>query len=59
MKKFTGIGDCFSKIIKNEGFYFLWKGNLANVLRYFPTQALNFSLKDSLRSYFCNYNPKT
>ena len=24
----------------------LWRGNTANVIRYFPTQALNFAFKD-------------
>ena len=27
-------------------------GNLANVLRYFPTQALNFAFKDQIKSLF-------
>mgnify|MGYP001169758698 CR=1 FL=1 len=27
-------------------------GNLANVLRYFPTQALNFAFKDHIKSLF-------
>ena len=27
-------------------------GNLANVLRYFPTQALNFAFKDSIKAIF-------
>jgi len=27
-----------------------WRGNLANVLRYFPTQALNFAFKDSIKA---------
>ena len=27
-------------------------GNLANVLRYFPTQALNFALKDTIKATF-------
>merc|ERR1712178_645880 len=26
-----------------------WRGNLANVLRYFPTQALNFAFKDKFK----------
>merc|ERR1712098_395999 len=29
-----------------------WRGNLANVLRYFPTQALNFAFKDTIKSLF-------
>lgn len=36
-----------------------WRGNLANVIRYFPTQALNFAFKDTYRKWFCPYNPKT
>ena len=27
-------------------------GNLANVLRYFPTQALNFAFKDTIKTAF-------
>ena len=45
-KPYAGIGDCASTIVKTEGVKALWKGNGTNVLRYFPTQALNFSLKD-------------
>ena len=29
-----------------------WRGNLANCLRYFPTQALNFAFKDKVKSLF-------
>merc|ERR1711920_233284 len=29
-----------------------WRGNLANVLRYFPTQALNFAFKDKIKAVF-------
>lgn len=54
-KPYTGIGDCFSRVIKDEGFGSLWRGNLANVLRYFPTQALNFAFKDYFKRMF-GYN---
>ena len=30
----------------------LWRGNWANVVRYFPTQAINFSTKDFLYTIF-------
>ena len=29
-----------------------WRGNLANCLRYFPTQALNFAFKDKIKILF-------
>merc|ERR1712211_205560 len=38
--------------MKTEGILPFWRGNLANVLRYFPTQALNFAFKDTIKSIF-------
>ena len=29
-----------------------WRGNVANCIRYFPTQALNFAFKDKIRTLF-------
>jgi solute carrier family 25 (adenine nucleotide translocator) protein 4/5/6/31 len=52
---YKGISDCFKKVIAEEGFNSLWRGNLANVLRYFPTQALNFAFKDQFKRMF-GYN---
>jgi solute carrier family 25 (adenine nucleotide translocator) protein 4/5/6/31 len=49
---YKGIGDCFKRVIAEEGFGSLWRGNLANVLRYFPTQALNFAFKDQFKRMF-------
>jgi len=54
---YKGIGDCFRRVISEEGFVSLWRGNLANVLRYFPTQALNFAFKDQFKRMFAV--PKT
>ncbi|CAG8953475.1 hypothetical protein HYALB_00013258 [Hymenoscyphus albidus] len=51
-RKFNGISDCFSRTIKNEGIVSLWRGNTANVIRYFPTQALNFAFRDTYKSMF-------
>lgn len=54
-ERYKGIGDCFAKTLKNEGPFSFWRGNLANILRYFPTQALNFAFKDKIKQAF---NPK-
>ena len=51
-RKYGGIGECFSRTIKDEGFVSLWRGNTANVIRYFPTQALNFAFRDTYKSMF-------
>lgn len=57
--RYNGIGDCFKRVVSEQGFASLWRGNLANVIRYFPTQALNFAFKDFYKSIFNPYNPKT
>jgi len=53
------MSNCFSRILKEEGVIAYWRGNWANVLRYFPTTAINFSVKDSLQRTFVTANPKT
>lgn len=51
-KPYAGIMDCGKTIVADEGVKALWKGNGTNVIRYFPTQALNFSLKDYFKRLF-------
>jgi len=57
--KYKGIMDVFVRVPKEEGVSAFWRGNLANVIRYFPTQALNFAFKDTYKKIFCPYNSKT
>jgi len=49
-RKYNGIVDCATRTMASEGTFSFWRGNLANVLRYFPTQALNFAFKDSIKA---------
>lgn len=49
---YKGIGDCFKRTVGEEGMIALWRGNTANVIRYFPTQALNFAFKDYFKRLF-------
>lgn len=51
-RKYDGIGECFRRTAANEGVVSLWRGNTANVIRYFPTQALNFAFRDTYKSMF-------
>ena len=57
-QRYNGIGDCFVRVNREQGFAAFWRGNLANVIRYFPTQALNFSFKDFYKRVFNPYNQK-
>jgi len=49
-KPYAGVLDCTKRTLATEGIAPFWRGNLANVLRYFPTQALNFAFKDSIKA---------
>jgi len=51
-KPYTGVVDCTKRTLASEGIAPFWRGNLANVLRYFPTQALNFAFKDTIKAQF-------
>ncbi|KAF9326622.1 ADP/ATP carrier protein [Podila minutissima] len=51
-RHYQGIGDCFQRVIKEEGVRALWRGNTANVLRYFPTQAFNFGWRAHFKTLF-------
>jgi solute carrier family 25 (adenine nucleotide translocator) protein 4/5/6/31 len=44
---YKGVMDCFRRTYADEGVVSLWRGNTANVIRYFPTQALNFAFSAS------------
>eukprot|EP00501_MAST-03F_sp_TOSAG23-6_P002089 GSMAST32.ASY1.ANO1.2182.1 assembled CDS len=49
-KPYKGIVDVFVRVPKEQGVASFWRGNLANVVRYFPTQALNFMFKERYKT---------
>jgi len=57
-QRYNGIVDCFSRVKAEQGIGAFWRGNMANVIRYFPTQALNFACKDFYKQTLNPYNPK-
>lgn len=44
-RKFRGFFDCVARTVRDEGVLSLWRGNGTAVIRYYPSVALNFSLK--------------
>jgi len=50
-KPYKGIVDVFVRVPQEQGVASFWRGNMANVIRYFPTQALNFMFKDLYKQY--------
>jgi solute carrier family 25 (adenine nucleotide translocator) protein 4/5/6/31 len=57
--RYTGIVNCFSRVNSEQGFKAFWRGNMTNIIRYFPTQAFNFAFKETFKKPFPKYNPKT
>merc|ERR1712224_542559 len=56
MKRYTGMGDCFSRHVSELGATSLWRGNVANCVRYVPTAAFNLMFKDTLKAIFPKVN---
>jgi solute carrier family 25 (adenine nucleotide translocator) protein 4/5/6/31 len=52
VKRYSGIVDCFSRVAGEQGVKAFWRGNLTNIIRYFPTQAFNFAFKDGIKAMF-------
>jgi len=52
VKRYTGIGNCFTRVAAEQGIGAFWRGNFTNVIRYFPTQAFNFAFKDVIKDMF-------
>jgi len=51
-ERYTGIIDCLVRVRKEQGVSAYWRGNFANVIRYFPAQAMNFAFKDTFERIF-------
>mgnify|MGYP003571905488 CR=1 FL=1 len=49
---YKGVIDCTMRTYRTEGVLPFWRGNMANCIRYFPTQALNFAFKDKIKALF-------
>lgn len=49
---YKGVIDCTKRTFQTEGLLPFWRGNMANCIRYFPTQALNFAFKDKVKAMF-------
>lgn len=51
-RRFKGMFDCIARTVREEGILSLWRGNGSSVIRYYPSVALNFSLKVRLPLHF-------
>ncbi|KRX07964.1 Mitochondrial carrier domain [Pseudocohnilembus persalinus] len=51
-ERYKSIWDCFYRISKEEGILSFWKGNMANIIRYVPEQAIGFTFKEQFSNLF-------
>lgn len=54
---YSGILNALVRIPKEQGFASLWRGNLLNICRYFPAQAINFSFYNLYYEIFQKVRP--
>jgi solute carrier family 25 (adenine nucleotide translocator) protein 4/5/6/31 len=56
--RYTSIGDCFSRVSKEQGIKAFWRGNLVNCLRYAPQQGSALAFNDLIGAMFPKYDSK-
>lgn len=59
VKRYSGIGDCFARVSKEQGVLSFWRGNLVNCLRYAPQQGSALAFNDAINDLFPKYDPRT
>lgn len=56
--RYTGVGNCAVRVLREQGVLSFWRGNLSNVVRYVPSTAFAFSTKDWFKRTFCGFDPE-
>jgi solute carrier family 25 (adenine nucleotide translocator) protein 4/5/6/31 len=59
VERYKSIGDCFSRVSKEQGIRAFWRGNWVNCLRYAPQQGSALAFNDLLNNVFPVYNSNT
>jgi solute carrier family 25 (adenine nucleotide translocator) protein 4/5/6/31 len=60
VKRYAGIGDCFKRVMAEQGPKAFWRGNFVNCLRYAPQQGSALAFNDLINNkIFPKYDSKT
>jgi len=59
VKPYSSIGDCFKRVLAEQGMKSFWRGNLVNCLRYAPQQGSALAFNDAIANMFPKYDSKT
>jgi solute carrier family 25 (adenine nucleotide translocator) protein 4/5/6/31 len=59
VQPYKGVGDCFKRVMAEQGPKAFWRGNLVNCLRYAPQQGSALAFNDLINNkIFPKYDPK-
>jgi len=56
VERYKSIGDCFSRVMSEQGLAAFWRGNFVNCLRYAPQQGSALAFNDFINNLFPVYN---
>ena len=56
--RYTGVWNCTTRVLRDQGLLSFWRGNLSNVVRYVPSTAFAFATKDWFKRTFCGFDPE-
>lgn len=57
-RQMTGIFQTIKDIVQHQGFFALWRGHSATLLKYIPLQVLTFTFHSKLKRLFPKYDPQ-
>ncbi|KAJ1731346.1 ADP/ATP carrier protein [Coemansia biformis] len=58
-QRYTGAINALRRLPAEQGLVSLWRGNLANIIRFVPTYCLNAAMASKYKSLFPKYNART
>ena len=58
VEPYKGMGDCFKRVMADQGPMAFWRGNLVNCLRYAPQQGSALAFNDAINNAFPKYDAK-
>lgn len=59
VKPYTGVVDCFKRVMSEQGLSAFWRGNFVNCLRYAPQQGSALAFNDFFKGLFPKYDKNT
>jgi solute carrier family 25 (adenine nucleotide translocator) protein 4/5/6/31 len=59
IRPYAGVFNCLLRVVREQGIWALWRGNLTDIVRHFLSSAFNSIFKDAVSKIFPKFNPET